>query len=69
MNDKKWKRNCPKCGEELYYSQKSGFNRAIKNNSKCLSCSHKKGKINNCLECNNKTSNKKLLKRLNPIKC
>jgi len=38
-------RNCPKCGKELSYSKKFNLNKAIKNNSVCVSCS-KKGEKN-----------------------
>jgi 5-methylcytosine-specific restriction endonuclease McrA len=34
-------RNCPDCGKELSYSVKSCLNRAIRNNSVCISCSQK----------------------------
>jgi hypothetical protein len=36
---KKWKRKCPKCGDEISYTQKSHKNRAEKRNTNCLSCS------------------------------
>lgn len=38
-----WKRNCPKCGKELFYSTKYTKNRAEKLNANCYSCA-KKGK-------------------------
>src|ERR1035437_2573768 len=33
------KRNCPGCNREVTYSRRYGFNRAIKENRMCLSCS------------------------------
>lgn len=41
---KKYKRNCPKCGKELVYIQKSSRNDAERKNRICMSCS-KKGHI------------------------
>ena len=43
-NEKKWKKNCPKCGKEQIYSRKDVLQLSIKNNAICLSCSQK-GKI------------------------
>lgn len=34
-----WKRNCPKCGKELYYSDKYHLASAIKKNTLCITCS------------------------------
>lgn len=42
---KKWIRNCPKCGREIYYSQNKGLKRAIKANTNCQFCLHQ-GKLN-----------------------
>lgn len=36
--DKEWKRLCPKCNKELFYSHKSNFNAATKKNSLCRNC-------------------------------
>ena len=35
---KNWKRNCPKCNEEIFYTRKYERNRAEKVNAKCKSC-------------------------------
>ena len=43
-NEKKWKKNCPKCGKEQIYSRKDVLQLSIKNNNICLSCSQK-GKV------------------------
>lgn len=40
----KFKKDCPKCNKEQFYSRKDVLILAIKNNSPCLSCSQK-GKI------------------------
>lgn len=40
-----WKRNCPTCGRELYYSRNCSWNKSIRLNSKCNSCSQM-GKLN-----------------------
>lgn len=42
---KKWKRNCPTCGEELSYTEKYSRDDAEKRNTKCNSCA--KGGENN----------------------
>ncbi len=39
MIDKKYKRNCPKCGKELFSLRKSALIDAIKKNRVCKSCS------------------------------
>jgi len=36
-----WKRNCPKCGKDLYYVNKYSLARAIENESKCGNCKQK----------------------------
>ena len=41
-NKKVWKRNCPKCDEEIFYSSRDAFVNGIKRNSICRSCSHTK---------------------------
>jgi hypothetical protein len=38
---KKWKRKCPKCGEEIPYSRIYERNRAEKRNTICKSCAYK----------------------------
>lgn len=52
-------RNCPECGNEISYNQKGNFNRAVRENRRCRSCSsrqvnsHKKilSFDRNCTEC------------------
>lgn len=34
----KWKRNCPKCGGDIFYKYNQGFYRAVKENRMCLKC-------------------------------
>jgi hypothetical protein len=58
-----WKRNCPKCGTERYYTTISKYNRDIKRNSICKKCyikifilkSHLRKNngpyVKNCLKC------------------
>ena len=38
-NEKRWKRNCPKCGKDLFYSRKESKNWFDKINTCCKSCS------------------------------
>jgi len=33
-----WKRNCPSCEKEIIYKRERNYNKAIKNNTLCLSC-------------------------------
>ena len=33
-----WKRNCPKCGRELFYTNKGNWVRSIRNNAMCKKC-------------------------------
>lgn len=35
---KNWKRNCPKCGNELCYINKKSFQNSVRNNKLCKSC-------------------------------
>lgn len=42
---KKWKRNCPKCGDEIFYTRIYERDRTEKRNTNCNSCA-KKGKNN-----------------------
>ena len=37
-NKKKWKKNCPNCGNEVFYTNEEGLKRSIKNNRNCLKC-------------------------------
>lgn len=37
-NKKKWKRNCPKCNKEIFYSNKNYILQSIKLNRKCHKC-------------------------------
>ena len=39
--EQKWKRNCPKCGKELYYKTGGGLDSANKKNTVCRICRHK----------------------------
>ncbi len=58
-----YKRNCPICGDEIYYKSKSRFNNANKNNIPCLKCSNKNRKytkyIRQCPICNKDMQYKK----------
>ena len=36
--EKKWKRLCPKCGNEIFYTRKYESERAKKRNTNCISC-------------------------------
>ncbi len=36
--NKQYKRNCPKCGKELFYIKKSKLNQSIRENRRCRSC-------------------------------
>jgi hypothetical protein len=57
-----WKRDCPKCGEELFYTRKFSKIRAEKGNTNCKSCSvtgrHKGKKLSNEHKKNISDSNK-----------
>jgi hypothetical protein len=39
-NENQWKRNCPKCGKELFYSLLMNRNRAERRGSICYKCSY-----------------------------
>ena len=36
--EKRWTRKCPKCGKEKYFYTKRGFERSVKNKTKCSQC-------------------------------
>lgn len=37
---KVWKRNCPKCGVEMFYSKQPNYCRSKRTNAKCIWCRH-----------------------------
>jgi hypothetical protein len=42
MNKKTYTKNCPMCGSPMIYEKKSDYNRSIKKDTKCRTCSNKK---------------------------
>ena len=40
-NAKKWKKRCPLCGRNQYYSSLRSYFNAIKKNSRCIYCKNK----------------------------
>jgi hypothetical protein len=66
MKKTEWKRECPKCGKEMYYKHKRGLNSAIKLNTKCQHCCQSGSVkdtsngnwIRNCPSCNKELSYK-----------
>jgi hypothetical protein len=41
MKEKKWKRNCPDCGKEIFHTEKWVRNKFIKLNKLCIKCNQK----------------------------